>query len=253
MIINSYLYGSYDLDALSFFNAAGITDATQKSAYNTLVLGLKANSLYTKFQALYPMLGGTATSHKFNAINPLDTDAAFRLVFSGGWTHSSTGALPNGTNGTADTRFKPSVNTASINSYHISYYSGTNNTFSAVDMGGATAAIIDLEIYYLGSIYGGLMRGTYMSATAPSNTSGLFVNSRIASNSAMLYRNTTSLQTSTTAPTTLCTDFIALGARADGFYSNRQCRLATIGTGLTASEIVTFSGLVSTYQTTLGR
>jgi hypothetical protein len=31
--------------------------------------------------------------------NPLDTDAAFRLSFSGGWTFGATGMTPNGTNG----------------------------------------------------------------------------------------------------------------------------------------------------------
>lgn len=253
MIINPYIYSEgYDVNASAFFTAAGITNTTQKTAYNNFVLSLKSNSLYTKFQAIYPMLGGSATSHKYNSINPLDTDGAFRLVFSGGWTHSSTGALPNGTTGTADTKYKPSVSMASINDYHISYYSGTNNTTNAVDMGANAVSAIDIEIYYFALTYAGLMSGFYMTATA-SNTSGLFTNSRTASNSARLYRNTISLQTDTGSPTALCTSFLTLGARSDGFYSNRECRLATIGTGLTASEIVTYSGIVATYQTALGR
>jgi hypothetical protein len=55
-------------------------------------------------------------------------------VFNGGWTHSATGALPNGTTGYANTFLVPS-STLSINSIHLSYYSRTNNTSGGVDFG----------------------------------------------------------------------------------------------------------------------
>ena len=55
-------------------------------------------------KALYPFVGGTATSHKFNLKDPRDLDAAFRLQFNGGWTHNSNGVTPNGTNGYADNK-----------------------------------------------------------------------------------------------------------------------------------------------------
>jgi len=68
-----------------------------------------------------------AAQFKYNLVNPVDSDAAFRLVFNGGWTHSSNGATPNGTNGYADTKFNPSLN-GQLNSAHLSYYSRTNNS-----------------------------------------------------------------------------------------------------------------------------
>ena len=89
-------------DAQAFITAAGITDPTQQSAIITLVTDLKGYGLWTKMKAIYPFVGGTATTHKFNLKNPLDTDGAFRLSFSGGWTHSANGALPNGTNAFAN-------------------------------------------------------------------------------------------------------------------------------------------------------
>ena len=92
-----------DADALAFITAAAITDATQQTAIDTLVKGMKADGIWTKMKAIYPFVGGTATTHKWNLKDPRDLDAAFRLVFNGGWTHSSNGALPNGTNGYADT------------------------------------------------------------------------------------------------------------------------------------------------------
>ena len=105
----------FDADAQAFITAAAITDVTQQNAINTLVVDLKGYNIWTKMKALYPFVGGTASTHKFNLKNPLDTDAAFRLTFSGGWTHSSTGALPNGTNAYADTKFNLTKFTAFTN------------------------------------------------------------------------------------------------------------------------------------------
>ena len=129
-IVNSYQFGGVapppiDADAQAFLTAAGITDPTITSAIDTLVVQLKADGIFTKMKAIYPFVGGTATTHKYNLKNPLDTDAAFRLVFSGGWTHSANGATPNGTNAFADTFFNPSTDFV-IGSTHLSYYSRTN-------------------------------------------------------------------------------------------------------------------------------
>ena len=90
-LINSYKFGggapAVDPDAQAFLTAAAITDPTITSAIDTLVVQLKADSIWSKMKALYPFVGGTASTHKYNLKNPLDTDAAFRLVFNGGWTH----------------------------------------------------------------------------------------------------------------------------------------------------------------------
>ena len=75
--------------------ATGETDTTIISALNTLETDLTTYGLTAKIKALYPMVGGTAAKHKFNFMDARDTDAAYRLTFNGGWTHSSTGALPN--------------------------------------------------------------------------------------------------------------------------------------------------------------
>lgn len=92
-----------DASATAFINAAGLTDVTQKSAVNTLVKDLKRFGLWSKIKAFYPFVGGTATTHKWNLVDPRDLDAAYRLTFSGGWTHDSMGAQCNGTNTTSNT------------------------------------------------------------------------------------------------------------------------------------------------------
>jgi hypothetical protein len=92
-----------DASATAFINASGLTDVTQKSAVNTLVKDLKRFGLWSKIKAFYPFVGGFATSHKFNLVDPRDTNDAYRLTFAGGWTHSSSGVKCNGSNTSADT------------------------------------------------------------------------------------------------------------------------------------------------------
>jgi hypothetical protein len=141
-------------DAQKFINATGITDATQKNAINTLVNDLKFYGLWTKLKAIYPMVGGTATAHKFNLKDPRDLNEAFRLSFIGGWTHSSTGALPNGTTAYADS-FLNALTSLTNNNYHLSHYSRTQiTTGGQVDLGCGefgTAKMIAIDQYYAGA------------------------------------------------------------------------------------------------------
>ena len=134
MIINPYQFGvAIDPDAQAFLTAAGITDATITSAINTLVIDLKGYNLWNKMIAIYPFVGGTSTTHKYNLKNPVDTDAAFRLVFNGGWTHSSNGILGNGTNSYANTKL--GMNILPQDNAHMTIYSRTNSTGNIVEMG----------------------------------------------------------------------------------------------------------------------
>ena len=82
-----------DTDAQAFVTAAGLTSSTQASAINTLVTSLKSAGIWTKMKAIYPMVGGSAASHKFNLKDPKDLDGSYRISFVNGWVHSSSGAL----------------------------------------------------------------------------------------------------------------------------------------------------------------
>jgi len=110
---------SYGTLTTAWIAATGETDLTILGALNTLESDMATYGLTAKIKALYPMVGGTAGKHSYNFMNT----AAYQLTFNGGWTHSSTGALPNGTNAYADTSFN--VNTYKDNN-HLSYYIRTN-------------------------------------------------------------------------------------------------------------------------------
>ena len=101
--------GALDTDVVNFLTATGIVDTGIITALNDFILDVKSNGLYSRIKAMYVFLGGTSFTHKFNFINPLDTNAAFRLVFSYGFTHSSSGIAPNGTTSFAQTFLVPNT------------------------------------------------------------------------------------------------------------------------------------------------
>jgi hypothetical protein len=254
-LVNPYSYGGCDADAIAFLAAAGITDATITSAICTLVTTMKADGTWAKCNAIYPMVGGTATTHKFNLKNPLDTNAAFRLSFVGGWTHSANGALPNGTNAYAETFCLHTQ----LNSASMSFYSRTNSTGLFNDIGNSTATTPNSIILsrYLDRFYGNLNQSTD-SFVANTNSTGLFTVSRTANNILRLFKNASLLLNSTALSTSIPTQTITLSAWKQSAmtitrYSNRQCAFATIGTGLTDGEALALYNSIQAMQTTLSR
>jgi hypothetical protein len=148
--INSY-YSIYptDADALAFVNAAGITDTTQMSAINTLVTDLKTANIWTKMKAVYPFVGGSAASHRFNLKDPRTVDAAFYLDFYGGITHTSAGATFNGTTGYADMKLMRSqlfTNTDGMIGMYTPTLSSSGSLFAVSNMINA-----DFSGYYNGT------------------------------------------------------------------------------------------------------
>lgn len=130
-----------DSDAAAFLTAAGITDPTISSAINRLVLNYKGQGnlnnsvdLWNETKSLYPFVGGTATTNKFNLKNPSDLDAAFRLLFSGGWTHNANGITGNGSNSFANTFFNPSTQLGTSNG-RFGLYIRNNVNETRYDMG----------------------------------------------------------------------------------------------------------------------
>ena len=114
---------TYTTRTAAFAIATGITDTTILNALNTFDTGLISNGLDTDLEALYPFVGGTSTTHQYNFMNPINSDAAFRLTFNGGWVHSSTGALPNGSNAYAKTWWNPATQiTGTIDNGSFGFY-----------------------------------------------------------------------------------------------------------------------------------
>jgi len=248
-----------DPDAQAFITAASITNPTQQSAINTLVTDLKGYSIWSKMKALYPFVGGTAAQHKWNLKDPRDLDAAFRLVFSGGWTHSSTGALPNGTNAFADTKLIPNTN-LSLNSTHISGYLRTNLNSEAPILSSENAGTYNNGLYIwpkLGSIGYSVRINDNTSQSGGTNTDdirGFHVALRTASNVKKYRLNNAERFNVTTASTALNTSSIYIAAsRNNANYFNNEIAFSSIGDGLTDTEAANFYTAVQNFNTALAR
>ena len=247
-----------DADALAFVTAASITNPTQQSTINTLVTDLKGYGIWTKMKALYPFVGGNASSHKFNLKDPRDVDAAYRLVFNGGWTHTSTGALPNGTTGYADTKF--SGTSLQQNFAHISVYSRTDSNGLFCDMGfDLDNGCVSIWSRYNNLFYTQINNalGNYLTSTN-TNSLGLHISNRTSSTTLNAWKNNTKINTGTNVSTSPASRNIYLGALNDYggsalYYSPRQQAFASIGDGLSDTEAANFYTAVQAYQTTLGR
>lgn len=246
----------FDSDAQAFITAAGITNSTQKTAVNQLVLDLKSYSLWTKFSAIYPFVGGTATSHKYNLKDPRDLDAAYRIQFNGGWTHDSDGIRGDGNSGYANTF--AAMNTSAIpnRSNHWSCY------IRILPPGTQYNGILDFSAF---KAFGGVWGSGQNWFASLQNFSNSGVGSQIgfvmgtvtSTSTSALYRNGISIWTPND-PGSMTNQYnYYLGAtNYDGspsFYNTTNIALASLGGPMNATEASNFNTAVQAFQTTLGR
>jgi hypothetical protein len=211
---------------------------------------LELGSTATTYQ---PILGSQqayiASQFKYNLKDPRDLDAAFRLVFNGGWTHSSTGATPNGVNAYADTKLVPS-SVLTNNNTHLSFYSRSTTAANVgVEIGAATGGssipLIELACNYtaVGSLHDhySYTNGRIIVATA--NSFGFYNGTRTSSTSLKAYKNGALVGTLTTANTEDVTSInrsIAISAintlSSVTAFSNRESAFTSIGDGLTDDD-----------------
>lgn len=259
--------GQLDYDALAFISAAGITDQTQVLAVHYLVFSLKVQGLWDKMTAIYPIVGGTASAHKFNAKDPRDLNAAYRLSYVGtAWTHDANGMTPVQGFSYANTNL--AANVLSSTSNHLSIYSNLNDTSNTGDaplIAGADqnsyANRIDMGIYFnnAGTLVSFFTSGAGGTQALFTDTSmlGLYTGTRTASNRNDIYKNDTSRANSTgTNSAALPTNNIILGGwnvDTGVRYGYRRIAFASIGSGLSSTDVSNLYTIVQQYQTILSR
>jgi hypothetical protein len=246
---------SFDPDAQAFITAAAITNPTQQAAINTLVVDLKGYNVWTKTKALYPFIGGTATSHSFNLLNT----AQYQISWNGGVTHSSNGVQFGGVNGYGDT----GLNAASVlgqDSTHLSFYSRTDITANSVEMGiNASARQLYLLYRYGSSAFKAMNRTQAAAGSLYTPTNGLLIANRPSSTTEKYYHKGNLVDTITTSSTGTISANVYIGGYnnlavpTSREYSSKQSALISIGDGLTDTEAANFYTAVQAFQTTLGR
>jgi hypothetical protein len=258
------------LSAVVNAGGTGITESVS-AATRTLFTSLVSNGLYSKMFAMYPMLGGNAAGCKFNAVNPVDTDAAMRLGFNGGLTFSSTGVLPNGTNGFANTSRSPSAFWPSGN-WHISFYSRTDSSAVGCDIGsqrasdGKHSAVLytkqNSTLLFFGAEGGSGSSCVGNLQPANANSTGFYVGSTccndISSRNLWVTKNGAQIASKNVSCNNFAPDdpayLFALDAGNIAYsFSNRECAFSSIGTSLSTAEISTFTTIINTWATAIGR
>jgi hypothetical protein len=260
----SFLQSQINPDAQAFITATGITNPTEISAINTLVNDLQGYGLWTKMKAIYPFVGGTSTTCKYNLKDPRDLDAAFRLVFNGGWTFASTGATPNGVNGYADTKLVPSSNGLTYDNNHLSFYSRTSAQSGATqyyEMGSGNATGTDNFALFIrrSTDLAGYDSGDFMINRATfTNTNGQgFYCGTAPTTTSKYFKNGTSQVSKSLSVKSLSGVNVYIGGfnenNSSTYYSNKQTAFASIGDGLSDSEASNLYSSVQQFNTTLSR
>jgi hypothetical protein len=233
---------------------------TQVNALNNLYVGLVANEIDTKMIAIYPFIGGTATSHKFNLMDPRDVDAAYRLTYNGTITHDSNGITPNGSTGFANTYINISTLGSWDTNSHLSVYSPATSAINGWNIGAATNASSGTNIFGLGlrttPVYDNGNVTTRTSGTGGGN--GCWIGTTTGTSLKRIYRNGSPIATNTAvnASTVPSLNLYIGGVNDNGsanFRMPNNLRFISVGRTLTNSEVFTLNSLIQQYQTILGR
>lgn len=244
-----------DPDAEAFLTAASITDPTITSAIDTLVIDLKAANVWTKMKAIYPIVGGTASTHKWNLKDPRDLDAAFRLQFFGGITHSATGVQGNGVNGYANT-FLNDFSILNLSNKHISLYSRTDSSAAINDMGLQDSGIYNSIVARYIDDQSYLLVGGYYVNDNLGDSLGLFIANKPNSGNVNGYKNGSLVGTNLSTSFGINIEIPLMVANVNGVnsgYSDREYCFFSIGEGLSNTEQSNLYTAVQAFQTTLSR
>jgi hypothetical protein len=232
-----------DPDAAAFFTRA----------VNKLVLDCKATGIWSKMIALYPFVGGTAGTHKYN-LKSSSFSITFNINAGSGDTHNAmgwTGALSS----FSTTGVVPATHTTP-NSLAYGVYSRTNSDVQIFDLGAeappGTVVGFWLQQPASGVVY--YYNATPLHSATWSDSSGFFICSRASSSQLKMFRNGIQLgSTYTEVQGPLPTADFRLSQCFDGTSVPHQMALVFISDGLSDAEVASFNTAIQTFQTTLGR
>lgn len=257
--------GDVDADAYiaAVITAGGTLSAGDEAAIQTLYTDLKSNSLYTKLQLFYPMMGGIAASTAING----NLNTNFDITWNGSLTFNSNGVTGTGTNGDyGNTNFTPSIDGGG-NDFSYGIYTTAGNFDQEKYMFGALGnGFLDIprgdSVNQVG-IYGWsasqrqamtFTRGDGQYTGTFDTTSGektLYFNADVVG-----YPSTTSTPGGGFGRANQDVFLFTLNLNGSPYTNNYwdgSCRFFYYGDYLTQSEVETINTVIQTFQTSLGR
>lgn len=240
-----------DTDAQTFIDAAGITDSTQKTAIDVLVTELKAKNVWEKLAVVYPIVGGDATKHSFNLVNP----NTFQNTSVNTPTHSANGVDYNGTNEFIRTGFA-----IPISPFHIGVYIRENVADSDDDdMGsreGGAANNSFINSRTDADRISGAINATGITDGTVTDSRGFTLVNKTNTNVNDFYKNGVFLSGTSIANGNSTLEMYLGGRNLNSTLfrpSTRQAAFYTMGYDLTATEILDYYNAIQTFQTSLSR
>lgn len=241
----------FDPDALAFFarvtTAGGSLSATEQTAIETLVVQMKADGIWSKMKAVYPMVGASAAACAQNL-----KSSSFTGTFTSGWTFSSSGIVSNGTSAYFDTSCRVVTDLNDLNSSWS--YSGTANSWNGAFDGSRVVGFNAKSQIGLQNLSG--ITGTIPSSFKLMSGS---VNSS-SSNDAILYFDGVQQSAYTAASMSSDISFI-LGALNTGTFPTVNAiifnvvniKTLTLGSKLSGAEMADLYTAIDDFNTALSR
>jgi hypothetical protein len=258
----------FDIDAETYLNAVastgGTLNATISAATNSLFLELKDAGLYNKMEAFYPIIGGTGNSQ---AINAKDVSSFFINWTSTSHNVSGATTTASGNGQYGNTTFQPSTDATLMtdDSLHISIYNGLigegDGEMGTIEsFGGNRLFILTNYGGYTTWAAGNDDSTNTTTGVTPIDNRGMWIMNREDSSTATIYQNgasylSNSLANSAGLPTGEI-HVIGISQAGGGNWGTThpmRAQFATIGSGLTSSEVTQLTNIVNNFQTKLGR
>jgi len=262
MGIYSQAAGGELTPAQLFIAAAAITGTTQKNAITSLVADLKgtgsttnSTDVWSKLYAFYPMCPIDATTFtlaacKWNLVNPLDTDAAFRMTWVNSPAVSYEGVKGDGSSSYGNTNF--------VESAHMT---AGNNGMTRDNFDIPTDGTIQV---YAGADYPKFTfrrnNNSYSGQQAIIHAGSLNICtiSRLSPTNFIVYKDGISVGSSTVSSSIQADQPMIISGASDG--SGNPITLFAVGNktfsihdGLTANEALDLKDALTNYDTALGR
>jgi hypothetical protein len=247
---------SYDADTNAWetavVGAGGSVSAARKGQVNTLILGLKADGVWTLLDRLWLFAAESSTQ----ALRDLVARSAATAVDNPTFT-TDRGFTGNGSSSYINTGYVPSTHKVALaqDSAHLSLYTTAFTTNAVFGFGGANpqlhihAPFSDGKFYARMNANGGAGKGAAL-------TTGLYIGDRSAAGAIAYARNGADIGTDTEASTGVPSSALYIGAMNDngtaaGFDVSRH-GAASIGGSLGAAGRAALSSRLNAYMSAIG-
>jgi hypothetical protein len=249
----------------AFLTATGITDQTIIDALNAMDTSLISAGLLPSgtgagiITVLYPFVGGTASLHKWNFVNPQYSDAAKRIVWFGGMTHNSNGITGNASNAYGNMFINPSTDFA-IDDIGFSYLCSDTGIDGNVIWGIQTGGT-DTRLFHFPAFNGANATQTHFNCASSANTAtlrqGFHTLQRTSATNQNNYRNgVLGANVSTSSQTQSNGDIFLLAFNSGssaGTFDSSNLRIFIAHTKLDATQSLNLYNANVSFQTILGR